>query len=130
MIDLLVGFVGGAIVFAAAWDVFRSLLVPRAGGRSQRAAPALNAGLPAGWHATANRMTRPRLRQTVRASFASLMLVLIMAVWAGSLISGFGLIVWMDRANPRCVSTIAETRCMLPGRQSPLSASPAAPLIT
>ncbi|MGI4732005.1 MAG: hypothetical protein ACRYFW_09680 [Janthinobacterium lividum] len=90
---------GGAIVLATAADVFRSLLVPRASTRILRVGPVLSAVLFGGWQAMADRIPRADLRQTVRASLAPLLLVLMLGVWAALLIGGFGLLFWADRGN-------------------------------
>lgn len=106
MIDGLIGVVGGAIVLLVASDIFRSLLVPRASTRWLRVAPLLTTALFSGWQGIANRIPDRQLRQTMRASLAPLMLVLLLVVWAGFLILGFGLIFWADRASfvPRFAS--------------------------
>lgn len=94
----IVGLAGAAVILVTAADIFRSLLVPRASTQYLRVAPLLGVALFAVWHAVADRIPLPRLRQTVRASFAPLMLVLTMVVWAALLILGFGLVFWADRA--------------------------------
>ncbi len=99
MTDWAIGLLGGAMVLVTAADIFRSLLVPRANTRVLRVGPVLTALLFAGWHAAANRVSRPRLRQTVRASLAPLMLVLMLMVWTALLILGFGLVFWAERVN-------------------------------
>ena len=99
MQDVLAAVGGLAIVAIVSIDVFRSLLVPRANSRVLRVAPLLSVALFAGWQAIADRIPGQGFRQTVRASFAPLMLVLTFAAWAGLLISGFGLLFWADRAN-------------------------------
>lgn len=99
--DLLLATLGVAILAVAAADVFRSLLVPRASSTFLRVGPLLSMALFAGWQAMADRVGGKRARQTVRASFAPLMLVLNMVAWAAMLIIGFGLIFWADRANFR-----------------------------
>ena len=99
MLDTLIGIAGGAIILMTASDIFRSLLVPRASTRVLRVAPLLSLALFSGWQAAADRIRRPRLRQTVRASLAPLLLVLTLVVWAAVLIVGFGLIFWAERAN-------------------------------
>ena len=99
MIDGLIGIAGGAIVLVTAADIFRSLLVPRESTGVLRVGPALTSALFSAWQAAADRIPRPRLRQTVRASLAPLMLVLTLAVWAALLIAGFGLVFWADRVN-------------------------------
>ena len=102
MTDLLIGAAGGLIVIAVALDIFRSLLVPRASGRMLRVGPVLNAALFSLWHGSADRITRPRVGQTMRASFAPFMLVLMMLIWASLFIFGFGLVFWAERSafNP------------------------------
>lgn len=99
MVDFIIGVAGGLIILAVGLDIFRSLLVPRASGKLLRVGPVLNAALFSLWHRFADRIDRPRLGQTMRASFAPFMLVLTMVSWAGLLIVGFGLVFWSQRAN-------------------------------
>lgn len=99
MPDLLIGAVGGAIVFVVAADIFRSLLVPRASTRWLRVAPLLTILLFSAWQSLAARIPSREVRQTVRGSLAPLMLVLLLIVWAAFLIVGFGLVFWADRAS-------------------------------
>lgn len=99
VVSQLIGLAGAAIVLVVAADIFRSLLLPRASTRVLRVGPALTIALFSGWQATASHIRPPRLRQTVRACLAPLMLVLNLMVWAALLIFGFGLMFWSDRTN-------------------------------
>ena len=99
MADLAIGLLGGAIVTIVALDIFRSLLVPRASARWLRVGPILTATLFTGWQAASGRIDDRHVRQTMRASLAPLMLVLLLVIWATLLILGFGLLFWADRAN-------------------------------
>ncbi len=98
MEDLVASVLGTALILTVVLDVFRSLLVPRASNRVLRVAPILSLLLFSAWQASAERLPHP-LRQTVRASFAPLMLVLTFVAWTGLLMFGFGLLFWADRAN-------------------------------
>lgn len=99
MPDRVIGLMGAALVVVVALDIFRSLLVPRASARWLRVGPLLTHTLFGGWHATARRINDRQLQQTMRASLAPLMLVLLLVIWATLLIVGFGLVFWADRAN-------------------------------
>ena len=99
MLDILIGIAGCVIVLVTAADIFRSLLVPRANTRWLRVGPVLTIVMFSGWQAMCDRIPGVRLRQTVRASLAPLMLVLVLMIWATLLIAGFGLIFWADRAD-------------------------------
>jgi hypothetical protein len=101
MIDALIGAGGGILLVFTAADIFRSLLVPRASSAVLRVGPALTMALFPLWQAGTERISRPRLRQTVRAWLAPLMLVLNLVVWAALLIIGFGFVFWADRAHFR-----------------------------
>lgn len=98
MMNILLGVAGGAIIFLAAADIFRSLLVPRATTGMLRLGPILSWTLFPAWQAVAGRVRDPERRQTMRASLAPLMLVLLLVIWASMLVFGFGLIFWADRA--------------------------------
>ena len=97
--DTAAAIFGILIILVVAADIFRSLLVPRANARLLRVGPLLGTVLFSGWQAAARRIGPVRLRQTMRASLAPLILVLTLVIWAGSLIVGFGLLFWADRAN-------------------------------
>ena len=99
MSDLIAIVAGTVIVVTVALDIFRSLLLPRASNRVLRVAPILTTALFAGWQAMADRIPGQGVRQTVRASFAPLMLVLTFVIWAGLLVVGFGLLFWANRTN-------------------------------
>ncbi len=99
MSDVLAAVLGAAIILTVALDIFRSLLVPRASNEILRVAPILTVTLFSAWQSMADRVGPPDLRQTVRAGFAPLMLVLTFFAWAGLLIVGFGLLFWADRDN-------------------------------
>lgn len=99
--DSLCGTAGLAIILVVASDIFRSLLVPRANARLLRVGPLLGTLMFPSWQALAQRIGAHRLQQTMRASLAPLMLVMMLMIWAGSLIVGFGLVFWADRTNFR-----------------------------
>jgi hypothetical protein len=99
MMDDLLGTAGVIILVVTAADIFRSLLVPRASSSVLRVGPALTMALFPVWQASTNRIARPGIRQTIRASLAPLMLVLNLVVWATLLIVGFGFVFWADRAH-------------------------------
>ena len=99
MSDAVATVAGVVILATVALDIFRSLLVPRASTRVLRVAPLLAMALFSGWQAMADRLPRQGVRQTLRASFAPLMLILTFAAWAGLLIFGFGLLFWAERTH-------------------------------
>ena len=91
--------IGAMIVVTVALDIFRSLLVPRANTRILRVMPVLTAGVFTLWQVGTNKIRSNRTRQTVRARYAPLMLVLTFVVWASLLILGFGCLFWGTRNN-------------------------------
>lgn len=97
--DTLIGAAGLVIILVVASDIFRSLLVPRANARLLRVGPLLGTVVFWGWQAIVRRIGSRPTQQTLRASLAPLMLVLMLVIWAASLIVGFGLLFWADRAN-------------------------------
>ncbi len=97
MPDLIATILGTAVVAIVALDIFRSLLLPRASNRVLRVAPILTTALFSAWQWLADRIPGQDLRQTVRASFAPLMLVLTFVAWAVLLVVGFGLLFWAHR---------------------------------
>lgn len=101
MADWLTGLAGASLILLVASDVFRSLLVPRANARLLRIGPILALAMFEAWQAVAARIRNHALSQTMRASLAPLMLALSLAIWAGVLILGFGLVFWAGRASFR-----------------------------
>ncbi len=99
MPDFVATALGAVIVVTVALDIFRSLLLPRASNRVLRVGPVLSGALFNAWQSLADRIESPDPRQTVRASFAPLMLVLTFVIWAGLLVTGFGLLFWAEREH-------------------------------
>lgn len=99
MADVAFGLAGVLLILVVIGDIFRSLLVPRASARALRLGPVLGRTLFPVWQALSGRLPGAKLRQTVRASLAPLMLVLSLLIWAALLILGFGLVFWADRAS-------------------------------
>lgn len=83
---------GLVVILLVVSDIFRALLVPRATTHPLSLARVLGRGLFPVWHAMADRTRSPGRRQSTRASFAPLVLVLSLVFWAGLLIAGYGLI--------------------------------------
>lgn len=99
MKDVLASAFGLVLIAVVASDVFRALLVPRATTRAFSLGPFIGRAAYPAWHAIADRLPTPGGRQSARASFAPLVLVLLLFVWAAVLITGFGLIFWACRAE-------------------------------
>lgn len=99
MTNFLAISAGGVVILLVISDIFRALLVPRATTHPLSLARLLGRNLFPIWHAMADRTASPGRRQSTRASFAPLVLVLSLVFWAGLLIAGYGLIFWGLRTS-------------------------------
>jgi hypothetical protein len=97
--ELLVeGALGVFLVGLTLVDVFQSIVVPR---RAPRSGPGslLVRALWQVWQPLADRAGSPDRREGVLASFGALAVILLLVFWLGSLILGYGLILYALRAQ-------------------------------
>ena len=93
MTTYLLGFLGALMVALALYDVFQGVVVPRWTGNLFRIAPfVIRLQWPL-WKWLAQRM-KPGKRDDFLASYAPLMLVVLLVVWVMMLIVGYGMILY------------------------------------
>lgn len=85
------GFAGSALVFIILFDVFTSVVVPRPVRSGLRISAYLLRGTWRSWRRIGLRLEPPQRRDAFLGVFASLAVVLLLIVWEGGLILGFGL---------------------------------------
>lgn len=101
LLNILSAALGIAVIGITLTDVFQSVVVPRAVGRRFRISFAVWRALwyvwpKVGWRFYADDAGR---REDFFALFAPFMLILLLGLWAGLLIFGFGLVLWAMRAG-------------------------------
>ena len=89
--QLILGLV---LVFLVGHDVFQSVVVPRWSSRHWRIAPWFTDKLWPLWRGLAGRRADGDAREDFLGTYAPLALMLMLIIWVGTLIMGFGLIFW------------------------------------
>ena len=95
-LQLLLGVVLVALVLN---DVFEGVVVPRWTSRRWRIAPLLIDKLWPLWRAVGQRKAQGDAREDFLGTYAPLALMLILVLWVGLLVLGFGLIFWSLREH-------------------------------
>jgi hypothetical protein len=101
ILSILSILVGLLFIFAALNDVFQSVVVPRAVGRRYRISFVLWRGLWKLWPTLAFTLYKSdeQKREDFLALFAPLSLVVLLLVWAITLIVGYGFVFWAMRGG-------------------------------
>ncbi len=91
----LIGFVGVLLIVVVLWDVFETIVLPRRVTRRVRMTRLFYRIIWVPWSAIA-RMIRKKnkRRETFLGIFGPLSLLVLLTVWAGSIVFGFALIHW------------------------------------
>ncbi len=99
-LELLVGI---CLVLVVLYDVFQSVVVPRWTSRALRISPTLIVWSWGVWRAVGIRIPQVRRREGFFGAFAPLVLILILIAWSGTLLLGYGLILFAlrDQIEPR-----------------------------
>jgi hypothetical protein len=85
---------GVVVVIVVAWDAFVTMLLPRRVTRRLRLSTVLLEGLWLGWTAVGRRLVRigSRAGETYLSTYAMLALLMLFALWAAAVVTGFALI--------------------------------------
>src|SRR2546426_6271932 len=89
---LLAG-IGGALLLAVVlWDAFETIILPRRVNRRLRLTRAFYGATWAPWAASARLVRAGNRREVFLSFYGPLSLVLLLALWAAGLVTGFGLL--------------------------------------
>jgi hypothetical protein len=93
-VQLLEIVAGVVVVVVVAWDAFVTMLLPRRVTRRLRLSTFFLEGLWRGWSALGRRLvpTNSRRGETYLSTYALLGLLMLFALWAGTIIAGFALV--------------------------------------
>lgn len=85
---------GVVVVVVVAWDAFVTMLLPRRVTRRLRLSTFLLEGLWRGWTAVGRRLVRigSRAGETYLSTYAMLALLMLFALWAAAVVTGFALV--------------------------------------
>ncbi|HYB43847.1 MAG TPA: potassium channel family protein, partial [Candidatus Methylomirabilis sp.] len=99
MARLLLGVAGALFVLIIMWDAFEALVLPRRVTRRLRPARLFYRSTWWLWRTTARRMAPGPRRETYLSFYGPLSLLVLLTVWAMSLVIGFGMVYWGLRAS-------------------------------
>src|SRR5579871_6066740 len=91
--EILAGIAGALLVLFVLWDAFETIVLPRRVTRRFRLARVFYRTSWRPWRVLASRMP-PKRRENYLAYFGPLSLLLLLLVWAASLIFGFAMLHW------------------------------------
>src|ERR1043166_8059780 len=88
----LIGIVGLALILTVLWDVFETIVLPRRVTRRVRLTRVFYRFTWAPWRRIANAIKKKKRREIVLSIYGALSLLMLLAVWAVSVVVGFALI--------------------------------------
>jgi len=91
---LLVGTAGVALVLLTLRDAFETVILPRSVVRLLRLSRTINAVLWPFWNAAASRARTDARRERYRSFYGPLSVILMLAIWAATLVVSFALVGW------------------------------------
>ena len=91
---ILVGVASVALILAVLWDAFETIVLPRRVNRRVRLTRVFYRSTWVPWSAVARRMRDGGRRETYLSFYGPLSLLLLLVVWAVSLIVGFAALQW------------------------------------
>ncbi|HKB23723.1 MAG TPA: potassium channel family protein [Methylomirabilota bacterium] len=94
-----VGIVGIVLIAAIIWDAFEALVLPRRVTRRLRPTRWFYRSTWGVWSAIARRLRQGGRRETYLSFYGPLSLFLLLAMWAASLIIGFGMLHWASGSS-------------------------------
>src|SRR5215470_434942 len=90
----MVAFLGVLLIFAILWDAFETIILPRRVTRRLRLTSLFYQSFWIPWSGVVARIATVRAREKYLALFGPLSLLILLAIWATSLIVGYGLLYW------------------------------------
>jgi hypothetical protein len=103
--SLLPAVAGALVVAVVLWEAFETIVLPRRVARRVRLTRYVYRGMWGPWKAVARRMKKAKSRETFLSYFGPLSLLILFAIWAGSIVCGFALMYYsgsaQDSTHPR-----------------------------
>lgn len=90
----LVGLIGLVLIIVVLWDVFETIVLPRRVTRRFRLTRFFYRSIWAPWSVIARTVHKGRRRETFLSIFGPLSLLMLLTLWATSLVFGFALLHW------------------------------------
>src|SRR6059036_675931 len=91
---LPVAFIAIALIGIVLWDAFESIVLPRRVTRRWRLARFFYRSTWKPWAAVARRIASRARRESFLGFYGPLSLLFLLALWAASLVLGFGVLQW------------------------------------
>src|SRR5437868_10920133 len=91
---LLIGFFGVLLITGVLWDVFEAIVLPRRVTRRIRLTRLFYRSTWSPWWAIAHIIRKKKRRETFLGIYGPLSLLVLLTVWAASVIFGFALLHW------------------------------------
>src|SRR5437870_2581103 len=90
--------VGILLIVIVLWDVFETIVLPRRVTRRFRLTRAFYRSVWQPWRAVATAVKNGKRRETLLSIFGPLSLIMLLAIWAVTLVFSFAMIQWAIRA--------------------------------
>jgi len=90
----LIGAIGALMIAAALWDVFETIILPRRVTRRVRLTRLFYMLVWRPWSAIARTIHKKKRKETFLGIFGPLSLLLLLTVWAATVVCGFALLHW------------------------------------
>jgi ABC-type multidrug transport system fused ATPase/permease subunit len=91
---VLMGFIGVLLMVVVLWDVFETIVLPRRVTRRFRLTRAFYRSIWKPWSVIARGIHKSKRRETFLGIFGPLSLLMLLVVWAVTLVFGFALLLW------------------------------------
>jgi len=91
---IVIGLIGLTLIVVVLWDVFETIVLPRRVTRRFRLTRAFYRAIWSPWSAIARRLHQSKKRETFLSVFGPLSLLMLLILWAVTLVFGFALLHW------------------------------------
>src|SRR5207253_5590346 len=91
---ILIGIAGTALFVIVLWDVFETIVLPRRVTRRIRLTRLFYRATWNPWWAIARAIRKKKRRETLLGIYGPLSLLVLLTVWAASVVFGFALLHW------------------------------------
>jgi Ion channel len=97
--QFLIGAIGVCLIVIVLWDVFETIVLPRRVTRRFRLTRAFYRAIWQPWRAIASAVRKTKRREILLSIFGPLSLVILLTIWATTLVFAFGMIHWAIRSR-------------------------------